>query len=390
MSDSLQQVARFERYVELDPHNATLWVGYGDALHSAGLLDRAEQAFRKSAQLEPNSAIPKARLAAVEISRQNFATAERLLRELIDGGERDPALAFNLGLCLYYQRRFADAVETFEPLTATIPDARYYLVSCLHNLARLDDALDRAQRFLAERSSAKLRGYTALVQMDSGRMQDALANARHVLAEQPDNADAAAVLSTHHLENQDIDLAQQHLNVLLSKESRNVRAWQGLALVALHRQDHEDAARLLHRARECDPENTGTISTLAWVRIAQHRFEESERVSREGLAIDRNDAELHGALATALVFQRRFDAAKQEVGLAFGLDRHCFGAAFAQSIMLKLQGRDELSARLFGDVLRSSPRDGGQSVLDGLVTYWKRHPPTSRDSASGDATEGRE
>lgn len=374
MSDVLQRVARFERYVELDPRNATLWVGYGDALHSAGLFDRAEQAFQRAVQVEPDSTISKARLASVEISRQNFGAAQRILRELIDAGEPDPALAFNFGLCLYYQRRFAEAAQTFEPLVA-IPDARYYLVSCLHNLARLDDAIDLAQRFLAQGPSWKLRGYMALVQMDSGNMEDALSSARQVLAQQPDNADAAAVLSTHYLEHQDIDHAQQHLNVLLSKEPRNVRAWQGLALVALHRQDHDEAARILQRARECDLENTGTISTLGWVRLAQHRYDQAEQIFRDGLAVDRNDPELHGGLATALVFQRRFDAAKREVGLAFGLDKHCFGAAFAQSIMLKLQGHDQVAAKLFANVLRSSPREGGQTVLEGLVTYWKRHPP---------------
>lgn len=379
MTDLGQQVARFERYVELDPDNATLWVGYGDALHRAGLLDRAEKAFGKSLQLDPTSSVATARLAAVQISRQEFAAAEQILRDLIAAGEQDPAVAFNLGLSLYYQRRFADALEVFERLSpsSSVDDARYYLVSCLHNLGRLDEAVSRAEQFLAQRPAAKLRGYLALVQMDAGRMPDALAHARQTLQEQPDNPDAAAVLSTHCIETQQMDAAEPHLRALVSREPRNIRGWQGLALVALYRQQHDEAIGLLQRARECDPENTGTISTLGWVYITRHDYAQAERVFREGMGIDRNDAELHGGLATALVFQRHFDAAKQECARAFGLDKHCFGAVFAQSIMLKLEGREQLATRLFAHMLQSSARSGGPSLLDALVAYWKQHGGTS-------------
>lgn len=385
MTDSRQQIARFERYVELDPHNATLWVGFGDVLHRAGLFDRAEQAFHRARQLEPASAIAPARLAAVEMSRGNFASAEHMLNELVEAGEQDPAVRFNLALSLYYQRRFAQALEILAALapSPSVADARYYLLSCLHNLSRLDEAMQLAEQFLGQRYDAKLSGYLALIQMDAGRMSEALQNARRVLLEQPDNPDAAAVLSTHCLETQQMDEGQRNLNLLVAREPRNVRAWQGLALVALHRQQHEEAVRLLERARECDEHNTGTVSTLGWVRIAQHQYAAAERVLREGIEIDRNDAELHGGLATALVFQRRFDEARQEISRAFRLDRRCFGAAFAQSIMLKLEGRDEAATRLFANVLQSSPRGGGQTLLDGLITYWKSQGSTSKPPSTG-------
>lgn len=376
MSEAQHEIARFERYIEMDQNNASLWISFGDVLHRAGLFDRAEQAFSKAQQLAPERAVAKSRLAALALSQQKFPQAEQMFRELLAGGEQDAALRFNLALSLYFQRRFAEAEAGFRPLcNGEVADARYYLLSCLHNLGRIDEALDEARQFVSETPSVKLRGYAALMQMDGGRMTEAVAAARQVLSESPDNPDAAAVLSTHHLESLEMDAAEQHLKVLAGREPRNVRAWQGLALAALYRQEHEEAARLLGRARECDPENTGTISTLGWVRVAQHQHARAESVFREGLAVDRNDAELHGGLATALVFQRRFDEAHNEVKLAFALDRHSFGAAFAQSILLKLEGRDELAAKLFGNVLRSSPREGGRTLLDGLIAHWRRHPP---------------
>jgi Flp pilus assembly protein TadD len=380
MSRAHQQVARFERYVEVDPQNATLWVSYGDALHGAGLFDRAEQAFRKSLQLSPGNTVPMARLAAVDISRQNFASAERALRELLQAGEADPALRYNLGLALYYQRRFGEAAEIFESLAHSPAgaDARYHLISCLHNLARLDEAAAVAEDFLREQSSTKLRGYLALVQMDASKMPEALAHARQVLQEQPDNPDAAAVMSTHHLEMQQPDEAQRYLQSLITREPQNVRGWQGLALTALYGQKHAEAIRYLERARDCDPANTGTLTTLGWTHLTRHDYPAAERVFREGLEIDRNDAELHGGLATALVFLRRIDEAKQEIAKALGLDKRCFGAVFAQSILLKLEGRDKLAEKVLGNMLQASPREGGRTLMAGLVEFWKQRQASGR------------
>jgi Flp pilus assembly protein TadD len=383
MSDVDARIARFERYVELDPQNATVWVGYGDALHGAGLLDRAEEAFRKSLTLQPGNAVASARLAALDISRQNFTQAEHALRRLIDGGERHPVLRFNLGLALYYQRRFPEALEVFEGVAASpeAPDARYYLVSCLHNLASLDEGIARAEAFLAERTSPKLQGYLALMLMDAGRMDEALVHARAVIAEVPDNPDAAAVLGTDSLERLEMEEAERHLQALVGREPRNVRGLQGLALVALHRQQHDDAIAWLTRARESDPGITGTLATLGWVHLTRHDYAHSERIFREGLEVDRSDAELHGGLAAALLFQHRLDEARQEIAKAFGLDKHCFGATVAQSVLLRLEGRERVASKLFADMLASSTREGGPTLLDGMLTFMRRQAASSRRGA---------
>ena len=386
MSSVNPQVARFERYVEMDPGNATLWVGYGDALHGAGLFDRAEQAFRRSLEIESGNPIATARLAMLDISRHRFAAAEETLRKLIESGERHPAIVFNLGLSLYYAQRFAEAVEVFEQLVHVpgMDDARYYLVSCLHNLTKMDEAIGRAEAFLAERESCKLRGYLALLLVDHSRMSDALLHARRVLEEQPENPDAASVMSTHALETQQMEEAQHYLGVVTRREPRNVRALQGLALVALEASRHSEAIEYLERAKELDPANTGTFITLGWAHLTRHDYGRSERVFREGLNVDRNDAELHGGLACALLFQTRIDEAKQEIARAQGLDKACFGATFAQSVLLKMDGRDKLAARLLSEMLQKSTRPDGPTLLDGLVRFWRqRTPPAPERSDTG-------
>jgi tetratricopeptide (TPR) repeat protein len=377
VSDLAQTIDRYRQYLDADPRNATLWVAYGDALHRAGLLDRAEAAYRSSLEIEPQNAVASARLASVEISRQNFSGAEGLLRTLIESGEADAALRFNLALTQYYQRRFDEALANFESLTADAQhgaEAAYYVISCLHNLLREDEAIARGETLLARFPGPRLRGYLALVLLDAQRASEAYELARQALREEPQNADAAAVLGTHALEQQRIEDADRLLRLVATREPNNVRAWQGLALGALHRGEHEVAIDHLKKAIATDPENLASYITLGWVYVTRHDYERGAQAFSDGIEVDRTEAELHGGLATALVFQRRFDAAKREIALALRLNAACFGALFARSILLKLAGKHEHATKLVEQILQRSMRPDAPTPLDSLLDYWKRHP----------------
>jgi cytochrome c-type biogenesis protein CcmH/NrfG len=380
MNELAQKVDRYRQYVEADPRNATLWIAYGDVLHRAGLIDRAESAYRSGLEIDPRNVIANGRLATLEISRQNFSGAEEMLRKLIDSGEQEPALRFNLALAQYYQRRFEEALAQFEALTLDAQigsEAAYYVISCLHNLLREEEAIVRGELLLARFPGPRLRGYLALVHLDAQRATEAYELARQALREQPDNTDAAAVLATHALEEQRIDEADRLLRLVSTREPTNVRALQGLGLGALHRGEHEIAISHLTRAIEADPQNLASYITLGWVHVTRHDYANGERVFRDGIVVDGNEAELHGGLATALVFQRMFDEAKREISVALRLAPACFGALFARSILLQLAGKQELATKLVAQILQRSMRPGAPTPLDSLLDYWKRHPAPS-------------
>lgn len=374
MSEAHQKVARFERYVAADANNPTLWIAFGDALHEAGMLERAEQAFLASIEHKGRADIAHGRLASVAITRSDFARAEQMLRELLGDERQDPALVFNLAMACYYQRKFEQALGLFEKLVEHDPHAvgaRYYVISCLHNLLREQEAIERCRQYLSAAPHPKLRGYLALVQMDAGHMEDACEQARLTLAEEPDNTDAAAVLSTHCIETQQVEEAERLLKVLAAKEPNNVRGWQGLALTSLSRQQHDQAIEYLKQAIAVDVNNVGNYATLGWVHVTRHAHAEAEEIFRKGIDIDRTEAELHGGLAVSLVFQRRLQEAEGAIARARGLDRRCFGAAFARSVILQLKGKNEQATQIMARVLQSSTRDAGPTLLDGLVSYWK-------------------
>jgi tetratricopeptide (TPR) repeat protein len=374
MSAETSAVERYETYTQADPSNPALWMKFGDVLHEAGLFDRAEQAFRRSLDLEPASVTAWGRIAAVQMSRGNPAEAEEILRRLLSQGERDTAVVFNLGLALYFQRRFEPAREIFEGLTRAprhAEDASYYLISCLHHLNRADEAIERGAAFLGQFPSPRIRGYLSLVYLDASRMPEACEYARQTLREQPDNVDAAAVLGTQAIEAQQMDEAERLLHIVTAREPKNVRGWQGLALTALYRGQHDEAISLLQRAMASDPANIGNFITLGWVHIVRRDFRAAEKVYRDGIEVDRNDAELHGGLATALTFQNRPDEARREIALALGLEKQCFGALYARSILLRLDGKEDKATQIVANLLTTRIRPDGANLMEGLIGYWK-------------------
>lgn len=384
MSERDAAVERYERYTQVDPRNPALWIRFGDVLHQAGEFDRAEQAFRESLEIEPASAVAWSRIAAVELSRGGFAEAERILRRLLGEGEQDTALLFNLALALYWQRRFEAAIQILEPLTRAArhaQDAGYYYLSCLHNLDRTEEALAQGSALLKRTPSPKIRGYLALIHLDASEMSQACELAREALRDQPENPDAAAVLGTYAIENQQIEEAERLLHIVAAQEPNNVRSWQGLALTALYRQQPDEATGHLQRAMASDPGNLGNFITLGWVHITRRDFLTAERVFRDGIEVDRNHAELHGGLASALVFQNRVEEAKREIGLALGLDRQCFGAIYARSILLRLDGKEDKSTKIVAEMLETRLRPDGTSLLEGLAKYWKQRVTKATERA---------
>jgi tetratricopeptide (TPR) repeat protein len=103
--DVTGKVHRYESYVRADPGNPLLWMNLGDLYHKLSRFDEAIACFERCLHDHPEYTSARSNLAAVMISQHRFVEAERLLRALLEEAGNDPALLFNLGVSLYYQKR---------------------------------------------------------------------------------------------------------------------------------------------------------------------------------------------------------------------------------------------------------------------------------------------
>ena len=94
------------------------------------------------------------RTANVLISEHRFAEAQVSLEALRAAHPDDAALCFNLGLALYYQQRWGDALAAFDAARERgLEDAELlrYRTFTLHHLGRLDEAVDACEAWARAR-----------------------------------------------------------------------------------------------------------------------------------------------------------------------------------------------------------------------------------------------
>lgn len=371
-----EKANRYRKYLQSDPDNDLLWISYGDALHEAGDFPGADEAFSKALELKPDNAVAKSRLASLAISCQRFVDAENMLAALLRSGCKDDAIILNLGMALFYQRRFDEAKDIFQTLSDSEivgEEASYFFVACLHNLGLLEEAIAHAELAMQKHPSSKMGGYLALIYMDSANMEKAMQQAGEILKSDPDNVDAASVIGTYCIEQQSMEQAEEYFRHITVKEKNNIRGWQGLSLIALYEQNYDSAIEYIAEAIRYDPDNLGNHNLCGWIRVVRKEFSEAESEFKKSIAINRNNADAHGGLAVALAMQSKVDASKREVEVALRLDRNCFGALYARGIILELHGKHQSAAKVVGSIFQSSPRQDGKTVMDSLVEYFKKN-----------------
>ena len=376
--DLAQTISRYESYVRVDPGNALLWVNLGELYHQTSRYDEAAACFERCVLDHPEFASARSGLASVMLSRSQFPEAERLLRGLLVDKPDDPALLFNMGLSLYYQRRGAEAEQCFGRalcLGLTSPDCYAYLARCRHLAGDMDAAIEYCQEWIAAAGDATSRGYLALLYLDKGDLAGAQEIARAVLGSAPDNIHAGLVLGTASIESQEIEQASALFERILEREPDNARAWLGVGLARLYLQRATEAVSAMERACELIPDSVGIRVTLGWTHVAARDVMGGERVFRDAVRIDHNFAEAHGGLATALALQTRIDQARESIRKARGLDAKGFGAMFAQSIILKLQGHERTATEILANLFLQSPRPDGKTLIEQIEIFTRKHPP---------------
>jgi len=119
-------IARYESYLEHDPHNEALLVALGDLHHESKAFEKALEFYRRCLARNPAHLGAQSRMANVLISQHRFAQAQAMPEALRATYPDEPALCFNLGRSLldhlqaYVRAQAARAEEN----AASLPPGR--------------------------------------------------------------------------------------------------------------------------------------------------------------------------------------------------------------------------------------------------------------------------
>ena len=150
------------------------------------------------------------------------------------------------------------------------------------------------------------------------------------------------------------------------------RGWQGLGLSFMYDQNFAEARKCFLRFQKLNPSHVTNYVLLGWNEMALQNPMEAEKYFRQALEADRNFGEAHGGLASALALQNKLDEARAHVEKARGLDPQGFGAVYAHSISLHLQGKPEMGTKIFAKMLERTPKGGDKPLIENLQLFFRQ------------------
>jgi Flp pilus assembly protein TadD len=142
-AEKLSEAARRE------PNSPIVHFHLGNVFRVQGVLDKAEQEFRRSLELKPDHSLALRRLAEICLSTRRFAEAESHYKKFLTQSPDDFLAHFNLGGLFVLQDRWDEAVAAFRKAEALSPrDARVptILARILFRRGDAQGALQAARR----------------------------------------------------------------------------------------------------------------------------------------------------------------------------------------------------------------------------------------------------
>jgi protein O-GlcNAc transferase len=223
------------------------------ALRSAG---RLEEALRTLAHPHEYSAYLYTLRGEIEFALGRYADAALSYFAGVYSEPDDARAHYNLGLCLQQSDRWDASCQAFEraiALDSALDAARLGLGASLLYLNRLDAALGAFHGCSPAAEIPAAFGKAVALQL-LHRFGEAEMAYESLLAADPGSEEILSNLIALNIETEDLDRVRDFSQRLLKISSQSTAALQGLATVALDRQDHHAAARYCDRIVQLAPD----------------------------------------------------------------------------------------------------------------------------------------
>ncbi|MDP9170121.1 MAG: tetratricopeptide repeat protein [Acidobacteriota bacterium] len=153
----------FNRVTEADPGYADGWLNIGRALIQEGETERALPYVSKALQLQPGLARGEFFLSQIQKAAGDYPGAAHNLTLCLAQYPRDRVALNQLGRVQFLERKFAEAVSTFERTLGVDPEdvqAHYNLMLCYRGLGNSDRAAREQALFLRFKADESAQSLT--------------------------------------------------------------------------------------------------------------------------------------------------------------------------------------------------------------------------------------
>jgi tetratricopeptide (TPR) repeat protein len=324
-------------YLQLDPDNEPLRADVFDRALALGKFSVAQEQTTWNLSRSPLDPTWRHRAAVLAMAQACWAEAEPLLRGLIDEGQTDPVLAFNLAYVHFAQGRHETAIALLKPVVdahaAALPQAMTLLLRCLHAGKAIAEGIDLFSTHAAYLRLPEAFGVASLLALDGGRLDLADSWSKAALEQDPQLPEALVTQASLSLSQRDVQGALARLDLALQRHPDDGRTWSAVGLARMLAVDLDGAQRAFRKALLGIPNHIGTWHGLGWCELFRKDLPAARAVFEQALALDRNFGESHGALAVVLALQNQVPEAEASVRRALRLDPRGLSARYAQAIL---------------------------------------------------------
>ncbi|MGA2880209.1 MAG: tetratricopeptide repeat protein [Bryobacteraceae bacterium] len=223
------------------------------ALRSSGRLEEALGALANPNEYNPYLYTVR---GEIEFALGRFHDAALSYFAVVHSEPDNADAHYNLGLCLQRSDRWDASCQAFEralSLDGGRDAARLGLGASLLYLNRLDEALATFHQCSDAVQEAAAFGKAVALQL-MHRFGEAESAYEALLASDPESPETLSNLIALHVETNDLNRVRDYSQRLLKISSQSPVALQGLATVALEREDHHAAARYCDRIVQLMPD----------------------------------------------------------------------------------------------------------------------------------------
>jgi tetratricopeptide (TPR) repeat protein len=365
-SNDASRLRQLLGFLDHDPDNlhlisdaASSAVDEGDAEAAAALFER----YAALAPLPPQLRNLKG-MAALKEGRFEEAVAE--LDALRAAGEDAPQIRFNLAWArtMAGDHEGALALLDDDEVMAAGPRAATLKVNLLHQLERLDEALECGQALAAlHPDDTSLMGALASAALDAEQID----LARLYAGRAGTSHDGLTTLGLLLLDEDRAEESAALFDRVLAGDAGNARALLGKGLGLIARGEVDAAADRLDAAAERFGDHLGTWVAAGWAHYVKGDLAASRARFETALALDDAFAETQGALAVLDLADGDLAGARRRTQIALRLDRNCFAAALASSMLLDREGKTEAAQKVRDAALNFPIGPEGRTIARSLA-----------------------
>lgn len=363
---------RLERllgFLNADPHNVQLISDAASLALDEGALELATQLLEQHAKLAPLTPALVNLNGLVAIASGRYHDAIGIFEEL-RRKEDAPALRFNVAWSKAMVGSYRDALDLLDDdVVATSPQAPALKIKMMHHLELYDEAMAMGEE-LATRfpENHALFGSLSTLAMDAANA----GVARHYASLAGDDPEAQVTLGVLALGEQDTVKSMALFDKALVDQPQNPRAWVGKGLALLASGDSETGSEALEKGAELFRDHLGSWIAAGWAHFVKGDYAKARADFERAEAVDDTFAEIHGGLAVLDVADGKQTDAARRIQIALRLDKNCFGAALAKSMMLEKAGHRKAALKVREIALSTPIGPNGQTMEQMMVGFGTR------------------